>query len=58
MYIATMNIVDGADGVKLKNLSEPKTGCLHDYTLTTEDMKVLSTADVFDCKWWWNGDIY
>lgn len=46
MYIATMNIVDGAD-VNLKNLSEPKTGCLHDYQLTTEDMKLLSTADVF-----------
>lgn len=46
MHIATMNIVDGAD-VNLKNLSEPKTGCLHDYQLTTEDMKLLSTADVF-----------
>ena len=46
MYIATLNIVDGAD-VNLKNLSEPKTGCLHDYQLTTEDMKLLSTADVF-----------
>ena len=46
MYIATMNIVDGAD-VNLQNLSEPKTGCLHDYQLTTEDMKLLSTADVF-----------
>ena len=46
MYIATMNIVEGAD-VNLKNLSEPKTGCLHDYQLTTEDMKLLSTADVF-----------
>lgn len=46
MYIATMNIVEGAD-VDLRNLSEPKTGCLHDYQLTTEDMKLLSTADAF-----------
>ena len=30
-----------------KNLSEPQTGCLHDFQLTPEDMKLLSTADVF-----------
>ncbi len=47
MYIATMNVCDGVDGVTLENLSEPETGCLHDYQLTTEDMKLLSTADVF-----------
>ncbi|MCR4611588.1 MAG: metal ABC transporter substrate-binding protein [Lachnospiraceae bacterium] len=46
MYIATMNVVDSAN-VNLVNLSEPKTGCLHDYQLTTDDMKLLSTADVF-----------
>ena len=47
MYIATLNIVDGAKGVRLENLSEPQTGCLHDFQLTPEDMKLLSTADVF-----------
>ncbi len=47
MYIATMNIIEGDDGVNLKNLSEPKTGCLHDYQLTSDDMKLLSGADVF-----------
>lgn len=47
MYIATLNIVDGVDGVRLENLSEPQTGCLHDFQLTPEDMKLLSTADVF-----------
>ena len=47
MYIATLNIVDGADGVTLENLSEPQTGCLHDFQLTPEDMKLLSTADMF-----------
>ncbi|MCR5144880.1 MAG: metal ABC transporter substrate-binding protein [Lachnospiraceae bacterium] len=46
MYIATMNVVDEVDGVQLESLSEPQTGCLHDYTLTTEDMRNLSTADV------------
>ena len=47
MYIATLNIVDGVKGVRLENLSEPQTGCLHDFQLTPEAMKLLSTADVF-----------
>ena len=47
MYIAAMNVIDDAEHVKLKNLSEPQTGCLHDFQLTPEDMKLLSTADVF-----------
>ena len=47
MYIAAMNIVGDTEGVTLKNLSEPQTGCLHDFQLTPADMKLLSTADVF-----------
>ncbi len=47
MYIATENITKGAEHIKLTNLSEPQTGCLHDYQLTPEDMKLLSKADVF-----------
>ena len=47
MYIAALNIVDGVEGVRLENLSEPQTGCLHDFQLTPEGMKLLSTADVF-----------
>ncbi len=47
IYIATLNVVGDADQVQLKNLSEPQTGCLHDFQLTPEDMKLLSTADVF-----------
>lgn len=46
MYVATLNVVDGVEGIQLKNLSEPQTGCLHDFQLTTADMKLLSTADV------------
>lgn len=45
MYIATANIVDGCENVALQNLSEPQTGCLHDYQLTPEDMKLISGAD-------------
>ena len=47
MYIATMNVIGDTEGVTLKNLSEPQTGCLHDFQLTPEDMKLLSKADVF-----------
>ncbi len=47
MYIAALNICDGIEQVELQNLSEPETGCLHDYQLSPEDMKLLSTADVF-----------
>ena len=47
IYIATQNVIEGIEGVSLKNLSEPQTGCLHDFQLTPEDMKLLSTADVF-----------
>ena len=47
MYIAADNVVGDVSGVKLVNLSEPQTGCLHDFQLTPEDMKLLGTADIF-----------
>ncbi|MCD7865447.1 MAG: metal ABC transporter substrate-binding protein [Clostridiales bacterium] len=47
MYIAAENVIGDCDGVTLENLSEQQTGCLHDYQLTSEDMKLLSAADVF-----------
>ncbi len=47
MYIAAENVIGDCDSIRLENLSEPQTGCLHDYQLTTEDMALLSTADVF-----------
>ena len=46
MYIAAMNVIGDTPGVDLQNLSEPQTGCLHDYQLTPADMKLLSGADV------------
>ena len=46
VYLATINVLDGIEGYRVQNLSQPTTGCLHDYTLTTEDMKNLSKADV------------
>lgn len=47
MYLATMNVTRGVEGVEVVNLTPPQTGCLHDYQLTPEDMKLLETADIF-----------
>lgn len=46
-YIAVKNIADGIGGVKVTNLTENHSGCLHDYQLTTNDMRKLEGADVF-----------
>lgn len=46
MYIATINITDGAENVEVKNLTNQTTGCLHDYQITTSDMIKLSDADI------------
>ena len=47
MYIDIINITKDVEGVKVINMTKPQTGCLHDYQLTTEDMKTLEQADVF-----------
>lgn len=47
MYIAAMNVVGDCENIKLENLSEPQTGCLHDFQLTPADMQLLSGADAF-----------
>lgn len=47
MYILGENITDGATNIELENMADVNVGCLHDYTLTTEDMKKLENADIF-----------
>lgn len=47
MYIMTLNIADNVPGVKIVNMTKPQTGCLHDYQLTPQDMKVLGSAAIF-----------
>ena len=47
MYLDAINIAGGVEGVEVTNLTAPQTGCLHDYQLTTEDMKKLERADIF-----------
>ncbi len=47
IYIFTSNIADNIEGVKVVNMTEPQTGCLHDYQLVPADLKVLEKADIF-----------
>ena len=47
MYISTLNIVKDIPGVEVINMTAPQTGCLHDYSLSTKDLKTLSSADIF-----------
>ena len=47
MYIIAENITEGAENFELVNMADVNVGCLHDYTLTTEDMKKVENADAF-----------
>ena len=47
MYLLTSNIVKDADNVELINMVDSSTGCLHDYSLTTDNMKLLEDCDIF-----------
>lgn len=47
IYLMAQYVTEGVDGIVLENMAQPQTGCLHDYELTTEDMKLLERADVF-----------
>ena len=47
LYIMLMNITEGIQGVSISMLAPPDTGCLHDYQLTTKDMRSIEDADIF-----------
>lgn len=47
IYLHVINIAKDIPGVKVLNMTEPQTGCLHDYQLSPEDIKTLNVADVF-----------
>lgn len=40
------SVAEGAEGVTVRNLTENHSGCIHDYTLTTRDMRLLSEAEL------------
>ena len=47
MYIFALNVAKDVPNVKVISMTKPMTGCLHDYSLTTDDMKTLDGAQVF-----------
>lgn len=46
-YITELNVVKDVPGIRVVNLTTGAQGCLHDYALTTNDMRTLSKADIF-----------
>lgn len=47
VYIMALNLTDGVEGISLVNLAQNHGGCLHDYQLTTENMRLLEDASLF-----------
>ncbi|MBP1758386.1 MAG: Zinc transporter, periplasmic-binding protein ZnuA [Firmicutes bacterium] len=46
LYLFATEVTKGAEGVTVSLLVNQDVSCLHDYTLTVADMKLLETADV------------
>ena len=46
VYVTALNVTAGVEGVEVTNLTSPHLGCLHDYQLTTGDVRQLSEADL------------
>src|SRR5574344_1811373 len=47
LYVMTLNITNGAQNVEVSNMADKITGCIHDYTLATADLKKFENTDVF-----------
>ena len=47
MYIFSLNVAKDVPNVKVISMTKPMAGCLHDYSITTNDMKTLDSAQVF-----------
>lgn len=47
MYVAVLNVAGNVPGVTVTNMTRQVSGCLHDYQLSPDDMKILSNADIF-----------
>jgi len=46
MNIMLLNITEGATDITLENMTDSQVGCLHEYTLKTQDIVKLEKADV------------
>lgn len=47
IYVMTANITQNVPDVELVNMTEANVGCLHDYTISTTDMKKIEKADIY-----------
>ena len=47
IFIMTKNITVGVQNVETSNMADQYFGCIHDYALTTEDLKKVENSDVF-----------
>jgi zinc transport system substrate-binding protein len=45
VYVLAQNLLDGT-GCNVVNMTENLTGCIHDYQMTTKDMKALDGASI------------
>lgn len=47
MYISTINVTKDIPNVRVIDMTKPQTGCLHDYSITPDDLKTLEKARIF-----------
>ncbi len=47
MAVLTKNVTAGIADVTVTNMTEAQTGCLHDYQLSPDNLKLLESADAF-----------
>lgn len=47
IYVMATNITQNVPNVELVNMTEANVGCLHDYTISTTDMKKIEKADIY-----------
>ncbi len=45
IYIMLMNVAADMPGIEIVDMTQPTTGCLHDYSVTPGDMKKLEDAE-------------
>lgn len=46
VYLFASAVCEGVEGVTVERLNTGETSCLHDYTLSVDDMRMLEQADV------------
>ena len=46
IYLLTRSVTEGVENVEVSLLVNEQTSCLHDYTLTVNDMKAIEKADI------------